>query len=822
MITLSTQQLAEIIQGKIIRRDADAEASSPLTDSRVDAVPYSKVFFALKGKNHDGHQFLAELIRKGLRMAVISDPGAAIGIGGCDIILVDDPLRALQRWAAFHRAGSDAEIVGVTGSNGKTIVKEWLYQLLRQEKSIVRSPKSYNSQVGVPLSVLLLQEDHELAIFEAGISHPGEMIHLEKIIQPQIGILTNIGNAHSENFPDRKSLIKNKLELFRSSESIIYCSNDRETDEYIKTHFPKAERLDWGTHPEAWLQQKETIREGTFTRIHVKSVVGEFKFRIPFSDQASVDNAMTCCSYLIKKGLEPQRIIAGMEQIAPIEMRLELLPGNENSVIINDSYNSDIVSLSIALDFVQQQKGSQQRTLILSDIQQDKRNDDELYAEVGRLLQQKGIKKVYAIGDRIVLLDKHFTGEKHFFPGTAEFLKSVGSADFRNEIVLIKGARSFGFERISQRLQQKAHETVMEIDLSALAHNFHHYRNQLLPETKIMAMVKAFSYGSGGAEIASMLEFNRCDYLAVAYADEGVELRKSGIRLPIMVMNPERSSFDTMLRHQLEPEIYSFRLLEELISILQHNGNPGIRIHLKIDTGMHRLGFLPNEVEQLCGILKQHPEIKIASVFSHLAGSESTELDSFTKEQARQFNLAAKQISEAIGYSPLKHLLNSTGISRFPELQFDMVRVGIGLYGIGTTPNDKAALLPVNRLRTIISQIKKVGAHQTVGYGRKGKVEKDAVIATLPIGYADGFSRALSNGRGEVIVHGKRAKVIGNVCMDMTMIDISTIPEAREGDEVIIFGAELPVAEIAEKLGTIPYEILTSVSARVKRVYLRE
>ena len=818
----SIEQLAKIIDGKIIRKGTQVHVSTPLLDSRIPDIQADAVFFAIKGKQHDGHQYLTDLALRGLQTAVVSEDVSLPEHLLIHLIKVEDTTLALQQWATFHRAGFEKEVIAITGSNGKTIVKEWLFQLLREDLNIVRSPKSYNSQVGVPLSVLQTNENHELAIFEAGISHPGEMEKLELILQPNTGILTNIGHAHSENFVDRNQHLEEKCRLFPSCNTIVYNADDKEIDTYLNSHFPKKNLLSWGKSFDCYLRILQVVPDKKHTRITVDYKKEMQTLLIPFSDKASIENALTCSTYLLYRGMSFNTLRQRLLQLTPIEMRLELLTGNNNCMLINDAYSSDIASLRIALDFLHQQKQELDRTVILSDILQDRQDPIELYAQVGKLLNEKKIDRLIGIGTSVQAVSKWFEGEKFFFDSTAEFLHYFQPSMFHDEMILVKGARSFGFERIIKKLQQKTHETVLEINLNAMAHNLSWYRSKLEKGTKIMAMVKAFSYGSGSAEVASLLEFNRCDYLAVAYADEGVDLRRAGIRLPIMVMNPVRGSFETMMRYQLEPEIYSFTILRELIETIEKGEQQEISIHIKIDTGMHRLGFLPEEVEEMLTLLKVYPQIKVVSVFSHLAASDISELDDFSREQMRKLHAAYKTISDELGYHPMKHILNSAGITRFPEAHWDMVRLGIGLYGISSAPEDQKNLQPVSTLKTIVSQIKEVNKEDTVGYSRNGKLHRRSRIATLPIGYADGFSRKLGNGNGHVLINGQRAKTVGNICMDMCMIDITDLKDVSEGDEVIVFGKELSVNELASACGTIAYEILTSISARVKRVYVRE
>lgn len=821
MNSISPQQLCSILKGTLVSSGKDCFITYPLLDSRIHAVAGHEAFFAIRGKNHDGHRYIPEMIEKGIQV-IVGETFDHITPNDCWLIQVENSLEALQRWSAYHRSFFTAPLIAITGSNGKTIVKEWLYQILRKDFNIARSPKSYNSQVGVPLSLLLLNEQHELALIEAGISQPGEMEKLQTIIQPDIGILTNVRNAHSENFVDRKEHIREKVELFKSCKTIIYGNDDEQLDEEIRNQFPERELITFGKNKDAFLHVISQLNSGSKTKLELNSPAGNFSLDLPFTDIASIENALCCICCAIRLQIEPSIISERIAQLTPIEMRLELLNGENQCTLINDSYNSDIASLSIALDFMNQHHRKGKKTVILSDILQDKQAERELYRQVAHLLNEKKVDRLIAIGDKIKICSTFFQGSSSFYESTEAFLKEISVDDFQQETILIKGARSFGFERITQRLQEKAHETVLEIDLNALAHNLNYYRNLIPRETKIMGMVKAFSYGSGSKEVAEVLEFNRCDYLAVAYADEGVELRKAGISLPIMVMNPTERSIRQIIDFHLEPEVYSFKILHEIRDYLMQHSEIFIRVHLKIDTGMHRLGFLPEEIEQLCQELKSVPRLKVVSIFSHLAGSDDPQLDEFSLQQQHELEAAALQIELSLGYKPMKHLLNSAGIARFPNASLDMVRLGIGLYGVGSQAQEQLQLQNVSKLRSILSQIKSIPAGETVGYNRNAKLNRDSKIGIVPLGYADGFSRLLGNGNGDVIVAGKRAPVVGNVCMDMLMIDLTDIPEAAEGDDVIIFDSADRLKELAQKSHTIPYEILTSVSARVKRVYLRE
>jgi len=821
--TYSIEDVAGITNGKLHSHEKGEHISSVAIDSRRIHSWKHTLFFALKGKQHDAHNYIPELAAKGCKNFVVSDISSVKNIQNINVIEVDDTLDALQLFASSHRKQFKIPVVAITGSNGKTIVKEWLFQFLKDRFHITRSPKSYNSQVGVPLSVLQLNAESELAIFEAGISMKGEMEKLEKIIQPEMVIITNIGQAHSENFPDNKEKLHEKALLLKNAKSVVYCSDSPEIENEIESNYSSLKKYNWSQKKDAFVKISEVI---VFSRhCSVKFIFKgvEYETEIPFTDAASFENCMNALVASLALNSKVEEVIQKPSQLLPVEMRMEQLEGINNCLLINDSYSSDKDSLSIALDLLNQQKHYDKKTVILSDIVQDKTPEEKLYSEIVSLLNQKKISRLIGIGEHIPKFSSGFKGEKLFFSSTDQFLQSEGAGDFSNEVILIKGARKFGFEKITEHLQQKSHETVLEINLDSVAHNLNYYRSKLNPGTKIMAMVKAFSYGSGGAEMAQLLEFNRTDYLAVAYADEGVELRNSGITLPILVMNPEKHSFETMLRYKLEPEIYSGKIFHEFLDAADRNNrSENLFIHIKIDSGMHRLGFTENEIPDLISLLSQNKSVIVRSVFSHLAASDDPAMDDLTKKQISIFKNCTDQIEKAVGYNVLKHILNSAGISRFKESQFDMVRLGIGLYGIGVTDEDKKQLIPASTFKTIISQIKQVKKGENIGYTGKNKTIKDAVIATLPLGYADGFTRHLGNGKGYVLIGGKKAPVIGNVCMDMCMVDISGITGVNEGDEAIIFGAGLPVEEFAINAGTIPYEVLTSISRRVKRVYVRE
>ncbi|MBL0137563.1 MAG: bifunctional UDP-N-acetylmuramoyl-tripeptide:D-alanyl-D-alanine ligase/alanine racemase [Bacteroidetes bacterium] len=821
----SIEQIAEIVGGKLVINDPDDHRIVDLlTDSRKIIHPETSLFFAIKGERHDGHRFIPELIVQGVRNFIVSDYPESFSALRANFIIVPEALVAMQMLAAFHRQRFHFPVLGITGSNGKTIVKEWLYQLLRADKNIVRSPKSFNSQVGVPLSLWLMNEEHQLALIEAGISRPGEMEKLQNMIRPTIGIFTNIGTAHDENFQGPQQKVDEKMKLFLGVENLIYCRDFAIIHDTVQRTLFDHEKIrcfTWSRKAKADLQIGRITKGTDETEIQAVYNNQFHKIRIPFTDDASVDNAIHCWSLMIVLGYAQDIISERMHFLNPVAMRLEMKNGINNTSVINDSYNSDVGSLTIALDFLNQQKQHNTRTVILSDILQSGRNEESLYREVAQLLLAKGVDKMIGIGDAIHRQQQLFGIPAKFYATTDDFLREASISDFRDETILLKGARPFGFEKIGKMLQQKAHETVMEINLNALVHNLNYYRSRVKPTTKMMAMVKAMSYGSGSFEIANILQFHHVDYLAVAYSDEGVELRKAGITLPIMVMNPEVQSFEAMIRYRLEPEIYNFRLLNQLNEVLRkHDGDP-FRIHIKLDTGMRRLGFEEGDINELVVRLRNNKNIRVESVFSHLAASDEAEHDGFTRIQLDRFTRMSKDIQQEFEYPINRHILNSSGILRFSEAQFDMVRLGIGLYGFAATNNEQQQLQHVATLKTTISQIKNVPANETIGYSRRGKLTRDSIIATVAIGYADGINRRLGNGTGSMLVNGKRAPIVGSVCMDMCMLDITDIP-AREGDEVIVFGTDLPVIEMATALGTIPYEVLAGVSQRVKRIYYQE
>ncbi len=823
----SIKKINEIVHGELIHKGSDdADVSDILIDSRRLVNAKNSLFFALVSKKNNGHKYIKELYQKGVRNFVISDDQYSTGLSSTNFILVKDTLMALQKLAAYHRSRFKIPVIGITGSNGKTIVKEWLYQMLHNDVNIIRSPKSYNSQIGVPLSVWQMNGNHETAVFEAGISEPDEMEKLRKIIQPTIGIFTNIGQAHSENFIRIDQKIGEKLKLFTKVDTLVYCPDYTDIQEtIIKSEILKSiKTFTWSRKHQSDLMILETFGDNGDTIIKGRFNNKDISISIPFTDMASVENAIQCWAVMLLMGYNNEIINKRMKRLQPIAMRLELKEGINNCSVINDSYSSDINSLSIALDFLNQQKQHPKKTIILSDILQSGKNEIDLYSLVSDLLQKKGIEKIIGVGPAISRQANQFPIQKHMFASTAEFLKNFPFASFSNESILLKGARIFEFEQISQALQQKTHETVLEINLNALVHNYNYYKSRVGPQTKIMVMVKAFSYGSGSFEIANVLQFHRTDYLAVAYADEGIELRKAGIRTPVMVMNPDEESFDDIIKHSLEPEIYSFRVLGLLEKAIRRNiipPNKPVKVHIKLDTGMHRLGFENKDIDKLLQRLHKNKYIYVQSVFSHLAASDDPAHDKFTNEQIVSFEEMSEKVVTNIDHPVLKHILNSAGILRFPEARFDMVRLGIGLYGVSNNKEEQKHLHNVSTLKSTISQIKGIKKGETVGYNRSWKAKKDMVIAIVPVGYADGLNRMLGNEKGRLFINKQQAHIVGDICMDMCMVDVTNI-KAKEGDEVIVFGKEYPISKLAEDLKTIPYEVLTSISRRVKRVYFQE
>jgi alanine racemase len=785
-------------------------------DSRSLQNNEKTLFFALVGTNHDAHIYLKDLIGKGVRNFVVTHIPNGLE-GKANFLVVKNTLEALQQIAAYYRNLFSFPIIGVTGSNGKTIVKEWLNFLLSPDYNIIRSPKSYNSQVGVPLSVLAINEKHNLGIFEAGISTVSEMDKLEKIIQPTIGILTNIGSAHDEGFQNLEEKVKEKMLLFKDSEVFIYQKSSS-VEQFI---FPNTKTISWSftdTTATVFVSKKEHTHENTIIEYTYKGNVSTLK--IPFVDDASVENVITCLSVLLHFEYDAKTIQSRIELLYPIEMRLKVKKGINNCSLIDDSYSSDFQSLKIALDFLESQKQHQKKTVVLSDIFQSGLSNEVLYSKVAELIISNDISRFIGIGETISTLETKLPNAL-FFKDTNDFLLHLEQLNFENETILIKGARSFQFEEIVAAFAEKTHETVLEINLNAISHNFNFFKSKLKPTTKMMAMVKAFGYGSGGFEIAKLLEHHKVDYLGVAFADEGISLKTAGIKLPIMVLNPENTSFPAIIQHQLEPEIYSLKGLNAFLKIAEQKKLKDFPIHIKVDTGMHRLGFEENTIDDLIATLKGNSTVKVQSILSHLATSDDLQHKDFVQYQINLFEKLSSNLMGELEITPIRHILNTSGISNFPQAQYDMVRLGIGLYGVSNDSEEQKYLENVGTLKSIISQIRTIQSGESVGYGRRFIANRESKIATIPIGYADGIARSWGNGIGFVTIKNKKASILGSVCMDMLMVDVTEI-DCKEGDAVVIFGESPTVSYMAEQLKTIPYEILTSISQRVKRVFYRE
>lgn len=820
------------VNGIWLRSIGEGMVEELCIDSRKIAHPETALFIALQTRHRDGHAFIGDAYDKGVRNFLVSSDVDTTPYAGANFIKVQDTVAALQQLAAANRRQFDLPCIGITGSNGKTIVKEWLYQLLAEDYNAVRSPKSYNSQIGVPMSVWLLNKKHELAIFEAGISQPGEMEKLEYIIQPTMGVFTNIGEAHSEGFLNNRQKIKEKLLLFRHAKQLVYCKDHHELNQGIVEYVRQIkddndlQLFAWSAKKGGDLWVKNVSKGPASTTIEAEYDHDQVSITIPFTDPASVENAIHCWCVLLLLGVEQTSISDRMLHLAPVSMRLELKHGINDCTFINDTYNSDLTSLLIALEYLEQQKQHPHHTVILSDMLQIARPDGELYEEVANIISSKHIQRFIGIGPALyknkALFRKHKRMRSIFFKSTDDFLKSFHLITFSNEAILLKGARVFTFERIGTLLEQKVHQTVLSINLSSLIHNLNVFRSRLKSGVKTMAMVKAFSYGSGSYEIAHRLQYSGVDYLSVAYTDEGIALRKAGITMPVMVMSPDVHSFDRMIAWKLEPEIFNTYSLQAFMQIANTLHIENYPVHIKLDTGMHRLGFTKDETDGLALMLKDNPYIKVVSIFSHLAASEDKSLDDFTRQQAQEFEEMCEKINAVLSYQPMRHLCNSAAIARHPQLHYEMVRLGLGLYGIDGSGHLQKELRQLGTLKTTIAQVKTIPPGDGIGYGHTAVSDKERRTATISIGYADGYPRALSNGETYVLIHGKKAKIIGRICMDMCMVDVTDIPEVKEGDEVIVFGEGLPVTRLAEWAGTIAYELMTGISQRVKRVYENE
>ncbi len=806
----------------------DAKIGWLLTDSRSLCFPEETLFFALRSQRNDGHRYIDDLYRRGVRNFVVENNSQFSVLNSqfvdANFLVVPSPLEALQRLAERHRDEFDIPVVGITGSNGKTMVKEWLYQILSPQMVVTRSPRSYNSQIGVPLSVWLLNEQTEAGVFEAGISEPGEMQSLHDIIQPTIGVLTSLGSAHQKNFRSMEEKCMEKLQLFHGAKVIAYDSDNDVISRCIRRSGYKGEKIGWSCeNPSAPFYISNISSSSSTSSISYTYKGTCATYHLPFIDEASIKCSFACAAAALYLGVSPEDLDARMAQLEPVAMRLEVKEGQHGCTLINDSYNSDINSLDIALDFMNRRPEYQgrHRTLILSDIQQMGMDKTELYREVSDLCQKRGVDRLIGIGTAIQRHAEVISiADKAFFPGVDQFVGSDLFHHLHDEVILLKGARVFGFDHLTELLEQKVHETILEVNLNAVVDNLNFYRSFLKPETKLVCMVKADAYGAGAVEVAKTLQDHRVDYLAVAVADEGVTLRRHGITQNIMIMNPEMTAFKTMFDYDLEPEVYSFRLMDALIRAAEKEGITGWPVHIKLDTGMHRLGFDPEkDIDEVIVRLKHQNAIIPRSVFSHFVGSDSDDFDNFSTMQFEKFDVASKKLQAAFSHKILRHMDNSAAIEHFPERQMDMCRLGLGLYGVD--PRDNRMLHTVSTLKTTILQLRHVPKEETVGYSRKGVLTRDSVIAAIPIGYADGLNRHLGRGKCYCLVNGQKAPYVGNICMDVAMIDVTDI-DCKEGDSVEIFGEHLPVTVLSDVLDTIPYEVMTSVSNRVKKVYYQD
>ncbi|MCL1851339.1 MAG: bifunctional UDP-N-acetylmuramoyl-tripeptide:D-alanyl-D-alanine ligase/alanine racemase [Bacteroidetes bacterium] len=790
-------------------------------DSRKITFPEQTLFFAIKTAKNDGHLYISELIKQKVKNFVISENIEDFKHFDVNFYQLEDPVFAMQQIAAEHRKKFTCPVVGITGSNGKTIVKEWLSAILSKDFSVIKNPNSYNSQIGVPFSVWQMNENHSFGIFEAGISQRNEMDRLAAVIQPNMGILTNIGNAHSQFFENDKEKLIEKLKLFHTASSIIYNNDYELIREILATeNYAHLKKISWGKYPNSYyriVSQKQLQN----------STVVEFShspqwLEIPFTDAASVENVLHIAALLMYMGYSLTHISKQLRFLSSLVMRMEIKEAQNNSIIINDTYSLDINSLRIALDFLSNQTQFSKRTLIISDFEQVNWGEKE-YMELSKIFDNHNITKMVVVGTEMRKRHGYFpVVEKHFYTTTNELLAHLDVINIRDEAVLVKGARSFRFERVVQALQLKTHQTILQVNLSALVHNLHFFKKLVHPETKMMAMVKAMSYGLGDAELINELCYHQIDYLAVAYTDEGIALRRRNITRPIIVLGAEAAGYDLMIRYNLEPEIFNLFYLKELIVTLENYPEiENFPIHIKVDTGMHRLGFDEEEIDELLQCVDSCSQLKIASVFTHLAASEDVKEDKFTKKQIQKYNAICQKIDAQISYPYLKHLLNTAGIVRFPEAQYEMVRLGLGLYGFSPVPEIQSQLQSVITLKSVITQLKKVRKGETIGYNRTFTAQKDMQIAIVPVGYADGFPRELSNGVGTMRVKNKNCPVTGKICMDMTMIDV-TGWDVAIGDEVIIYDAENSLEQIGSSIHKTSYELLTAISRRVPRIYIRE
>ncbi len=814
--------LKKLSEGSILQISEDHIIQDIFLDSRNSLSHRNSLFFAISGARHDGHQYIDTLYQEGVRNFVIEKEINLQNIPKANVFLAKSSISTLQALAGVKRQNFSGKVIAITGSNGKTITKEWLGQLMDSFFSVYRSPRSYNSQIGVPLSLWPISDHHDYAIIEAGISKKGEMEKLQQIIQPDIGVFTNLGTAHDEGFNNLEEKAIQKAQLFKASSTIIYCKDYPEIAHALHNLPDITEKnlIGWSFEDNtgSYFAETEDRKEGTAIRVSFQEKF--LIFDVPFHDFASIENIIHCIYLLLSENIPPKLIQNELHELKPIAMRLEVKQAINQTYLVDDSYNNDLVGLDTAIQFFRQQKQFKNRIIILSDMLESGRDDKLLYQEVAEKIHRESLDLFIGVGKSILKQKEFFPEKSLFFGTTEELILYLRDNPIKESVALIKGARSFEFEKIVKELELKIHGTVLEVNLNAITHNLNFYRAKLKSRVKTMAMVKAFAYGSGSHEIANWLQYQNVNYLAVAYTDEGVTLRQHGINIPVMVMNPTALSFELLAQYNLEPELYSEQLFSDYASFIRGRGVQA-KVHIKLDTGMHRLGFEQHEMSLLFELLRKNPQLKIASIFSHLAGSDEAMHNGFSAKQAFAFKKMSEEIIDVLNYKPILHLLNSPGISRFPDFQFDMVRIGVGLYGYDATQLHQDSLQPASILKTVISQIKHLKQGETIGYSRKGVAEKNIKIATIAIGYADGFNRKFSNGIGKVNINGQLAPVIGNVSMDMCMVDITDI-DCKVGDEVIVFGENPTLSDLAKAIDTIPYEILTNVSDRVKRVFYSE
>lgn len=816
---LSIAQILKVTDGVLLSGKNGRFVTNLSIDSRQLVHPAGTLFVALKGAKETGETFIPELVQLGVFAFLVSESFDSSPYSSQPLhvfIGVKDTKKALQLLARQQRSQFKKPLLGITGSNAKTIVKEWLGQVLAQEFAVGKSPKSYNSQVGVPLSIFGLSHYHQVAVLEAGISKKGEMAILEEILQPEIGIFTNIGTAHDEGFSSRAEKIQEKLLLFQQSKFLIYQKNESQLSQQIERQFPSERLISWSDAPGAAFVRSIRSEQGQSRIILLRANLEILTFTVPFADAASLENITHVLVAALTLGEQAKHIQQALDHLKSIDMRLTLKDGANGSLIIDDTYSNDLAGLRVALDFMKLQRPKRRKVLILSDLLQHGAKS-EVYADVSALLSEYELDRILAVGQDVHRIRAGEGAQIQCYGQTEDLLQAIQAEDFQEDLILITGARVFGFERVVDRLERRIHGTTLEIDLNALTHNYNFYKQQLHPKTKVMVMVKAFAYGGGAAEIANHLQSMGVDYLAVAFSDEGVSLRKEGITLPIMVLNPVKESLLLCRQYDLEPVVFSLSFLNHVVALTKSEGF-ALKIHLDFDTGMHRLGFDESEVDQLIALLLDNPQLELTSMYTHLAGADEEVHQEYSLQQLEMFSRICRRVNEQLKDPPLAHALNSAGILAFPDYQFDMVRLGIGLYGVEVTGKKEQALRPISTLKTTISQIKDIAPGGTIGYSRVGTMPQGGRIATLAIGYADGYDRRFSDGAGFVLIGGKRAPVIGNVCMDMCMVDLGDI-EAREGDEVIVFGSGISLSQLAQKIGTIPYELLTNISTRVKRLY---